>query len=46
MTKECPKLLGGITKDRPILNEPMSWNERATHHPKQPSQSSQMKGLT
>ena len=46
MTKECPKLLGGIVEDRPVLGEPMSWKERAAHHPKQPSQSSQMKGLT
>ena len=46
MTKEGPKLLGGIAEDRPVLDEPMSWKERATHHPKQSSQSSQMKGLT
>ena len=46
MTKEGPKLLGGIAEDRPILSEPMSWKERAAHHPKQPSQSSQTKGLT
>ena len=46
MTKEGLKLLGGIAEDCPILDEPMSWKEKATHHPKQPSQSSQMKGLT
>ena len=46
MTKEGIKLLGGIAEDRPVLDEPMSWKERAAHHPKQSSQSSQMKGLT
>ena len=46
MTKEGPKLLGGIAEDRPVLGEPMSWKERAAHHPKQPSQLSQTKGLT
>ena len=46
MTKEGLKLLGGIVEDRPVLGEPMSWKEKAAHHPKQPSQSSQMKGLT
>ena len=30
MTKEGPKLLGGITKDRPILNEPMSWKGKSS----------------
>ena len=45
MTKEGPKLLGGITKDRLVLDEPMSWKDRAAHHPKQPSQSSRTKGL-
>ena len=25
MTKECPKLLGGIVEDRPILDKPVSW---------------------
>ena len=37
MTKEGPKLLGGIAKDCLVLGEPMSWKERAAHHPKQPS---------
>ena len=37
MTKEGPKLLGGIAEDRPVLGEPMSWKERAANHPKQPS---------
>ena len=46
MTKEGAKLLGGIAEDRPFLGIPMSWKERAAHHPKQPSQSSQTKGLT
>ena len=46
MTKESPKLLGGIAEDCPVLDEPMSWKERAAHHPKQLSQSSQTKGLT
>ena len=46
MTKEGAKLLGGIAEDRPLLSIPMSWKERAAHYPKQPSQSSQMKGLT
>ena len=45
MTKEGPKLLGGIAEDRPVLGELMSWKDRAVHHPKQPSQSSQTKGL-
>ena len=46
MTKEGPKLLGGIAEDHPVLDKPVSWKERAAHHPKQPSQSSQTKGLT
>ena len=25
MTKECPKLLGGIVEDRPVLGKPVSW---------------------
>ena len=37
MTKESPKLLGGITEDHLVHDEPMSWKERAAHHPKQPS---------
>ena len=45
MTKESPKLLGGIAEDRLVLDEPMSWKDRAAHHPKQPSQSFQAKGL-
>ena len=46
MNKEGPKLLGGIAEDRPILGEPVSWKEKAAHHSKQPSQSSQTKGPT
>ena len=38
MTKEGPKLLGGIAEDHSVLGEPMSWKERAARHPKQPSQ--------
>ena len=32
MTKEGPKLLGGIAEDRLVLGEPMSWKESAAHH--------------
>ena len=46
MNEEDPKLLGGIAEDRPILDELVSWKEKAAHHPKQPSQSSQTKGPT
>ena len=46
MTKEGLKLLGGIAENRPVLGKPMSWKERAAHHPKQPYQLSQTKGLT
>ena len=45
ITKEGRKLLGGIAENRPVLDEPMSWKERAARHPKQPSQLSQSKGL-
>ena len=37
MTKEGLKLHGGIAEDCPILDEPMSWKEKAAYHPKQPS---------
>ena len=43
MNKEGPKLLRGITEDRLVLDEPVSWKEKAAHHSKQPSQSSQNK---
>ena len=46
MNEEDPKLLGGIAEDRPVLSELVSWKEKAAHHPKQPSQSSQTKGPT
>ena len=46
VNKEGTKLLGGIADDRPILSEPGSWKEKAAHPLKQPSQLSQMKGLT
>ena len=46
MNEEDPKLLGGIAEDRPILDELVSWKEKAAHHPKQPSQSSQTKEPT
>ena len=39
MTKEGPKLLGGIAEDRHVLGEMVSWKERTIHHPKQPSPS-------
>ena len=29
MTKEGPKLLGGIAKDRPVLSEPVSWKGKS-----------------
>ena len=31
MNKEGPKLLGGIIEDRPVLDEPRSWKEKAAH---------------
>ena len=37
MTKEGPKLLGEIAKDRHVLGELVPWKERAIHHPPQPS---------
>ena len=46
MNKEGPKLLRGIAEDRPVLSELVSWKEKAAHHPKQPSQSSQTMGPT
>ena len=46
MNKEGPKLLGGIAEDHHVLGESMSWKEKAAHHPKQPSQSSQTMGPT
>ena len=46
MNKEGPKLLGGIADDRHVLGELVPWKEKAAHHPKQPSQSSQTKGPT
>ena len=29
MTKEGPKLLGGIAEDRPVLGKPVSWNGKS-----------------
>ena len=46
MNEEDPKLLGGITEDHPVLGNLVSWKEKVAHHPKQPSQSSQMMGPT
>ena len=30
MTKECPKLLGGIAEGRPVLDEPVSWKGKSS----------------
>ena len=30
MTKEGPKLLGGIAEDRPVLDEPVSWKGKSS----------------
>ena len=44
MTKEGPKLLGEIVEEHHVLGEPVPWEERAVHHPPQPSPSSPNKG--
>ena len=46
MTKEGPKLLGEITKERHVLGELISWEERAMRHPPQPSPSSPNEGTS
>ena len=30
MTKEGPKLLGGIAEDRPVLGKPVSWKGKSS----------------
>ena len=46
MTKEGPKLLEEIAEERHVLGELVSWKERATHHPPQPSPSSPKEGTS
>ena len=46
MTKESPKLLGEIAKERHVLGELVSWEEGAIRHPPQPSPSSPNEGTS
>ena len=46
MTKEGPKLLGEIIEERHVLGELVSWEEKAIHHPPQPSLSSPNEGTS